>query len=128
MYRDWIAAMDVPRPGLSPLDAIVEALVSPALLDREVLSVWLALWGEVAANPVLRSEHRRLYGTYRAAIAAAIGAAAREGTDAMGLAAAFICLVDGVAVQRCVEPGFLGGAEARAACRALLDPYLAAAD
>jgi AcrR family transcriptional regulator len=127
MYRDWIAAMKAPRPGLAPLDAIVEALVSPAMLDCKVLAVWLALWGEVAANPVLRAEHRRLYGTYRDAIAGAIRAAARDGVDAEGLAAAFICLVDGWAVQRCMEPALLGEAEARRLARALLAPYLAAA-
>lgn len=128
MYRDWLAAMEVPRPGLSALDAIVEALVSPAMLDREVLAVWLALWGEVAANPVLGAEHRRLYGDYRGTIAAAIRPAARPGVDAEALAAAFICLVDGWAVQRCVDPDLIGAAEARASARALLGPYLAAAE
>lgn len=125
MYRDWIAAMEAPRPGLTRLQVIVEALVSPELLDRQVLAVWLALWGEAASNPRLGAEHRRLYASYRASIAAAIREAARGRlVDAEGLASAFICLADGLGVQHCVEPALLGPVEARAACRALLGPLL----
>jgi TetR/AcrR family transcriptional regulator, transcriptional repressor of bet genes len=127
MYRDWIAVIEAPRPGLSRLDAIIEALVSPDLFNRDVLNIWLTLWGEIANNPALRGEHRKLYADYRATIAGALReAAAANGCpiDADAVAAAFICLIDGMGVQRCVEPALLTEDDARAACRAFLAPHV----
>lgn len=127
MYREWIEVIEAPRPGLSRLEAIIEALVSPELFSRDVLNVWLTLWGEIANNPVLREAHRSLYSDYRATIELALTeAAARHGRsiDAPRVAAAFICLIDGFGVQRCVEPSLLTEEDARAACRAFLGPLL----
>jgi len=127
MYGEWIAAIATPRPGLTRLEALVEALVSPDLFDRDVLNVWLTLWGEIANNPVLRAEHRARYSDYRASIAAALREAADDPQiDADTVATAFICLIDGLGVQRCVEPALLSEAAARAACWVLLAPYLPA--
>lgn len=130
MYREWLAVTDAPRPGLSRIAAMVEALVSPPLFDRDVLNIWLTLWGEIANNPVLREAHRRLYGDYRAGIVAALREAAAENgreVDAETVATAFICLVDGFGVQRCVEPALLTEQEARRACWAFLTPLIGAA-
>jgi AcrR family transcriptional regulator len=127
MYSEWIAAISTPRPGFTPIEALVEALVSPALFSRDVLNVWLTLWGEIANNPVLRAEHRARYGEYRETIAAALREAAPPGSsiDVDKVASAFICLVDGLGVQRCIEPDLLPEAAARSACWALLSPHLA---
>lgn len=127
MYGEWIAAISAPRPGLTRLEALVEALVSPALFSRDVLNIWLTLWGEIANNPILRAEHRARYSQYRDSIATAL----REGNpdasfDADTVATAFICLVDGLGVQRCVEPALLSEDAARAACWAVLGPHRAA--
>ncbi len=127
MYREWIAVIDAPRPGLTRLEATIEALVSPDLFSRDVLNIWLTLWGEIANNPTLRDEHRKLYGDYRASIAAALREAATSNgrtIDAETIAAAFICLIDGFGVQRCVEPSLLSEDDARAACWAFLAPHL----
>lgn len=126
MYREWITAITAPRPGLSRLEALVEALVSPGLFSRDVLNVWLTLWGEIANNPVLRAEHRARYCDYRDSVAAALREAGQDGAghDAETVAGAFICLVDGLGVQRCVEPALLSQDAARAACWALLAPHL----
>jgi AcrR family transcriptional regulator len=127
MYREWIAAIAAPRPGFKPLEALVEALVSPALFSRDVLNVWLTLWGEIANNPVLRAEHRARYSEYRETIAAALREASPPGSgiDVDMVASAFICLVDGLGVQRCIDPDLLPEAAARATCWALLSPHLA---
>jgi AcrR family transcriptional regulator len=127
MYDEWIAAMCAPRPGLAPVDALIEALVSPALFSRDVLNVWLTLWGEIATNPVLRAEHRARYSEYRETIGAALRNAAPPGSsiDVDTVASAFICLVDGLGVQRCIDPDLLPEAAARSACWALLSPHLA---
>ncbi len=126
MYDEWLAAISAPRPGLAPINALVEALVSPALFSRDVLNVWLTLWGEIATNPVLRAEHRARYGEYRETIVAALRNAAPPGStiDVDAVASAFICLVDGIGVQRCIDPDRLPEAAARSACWALLSPYL----
>lgn len=127
MYREWIEVIETPRPGLSRIEAIVEALVSPELFDRDVLNIWLTLWGEIANNPILREAHRNLYGDYRTSIATALQeAAAANGKTiaAESVASAFICLIDGFGVQRCVEPALLTESDARAACWAFLNPHI----
>jgi len=78
MYRDWLTVMETPRPGLSRIEAMVDALVSPPLFDREVMNIWLTLWGEIANNPVLRAAHRELYGDYRTSIMKALSDAAKR--------------------------------------------------
>jgi TetR/AcrR family transcriptional regulator, transcriptional repressor of bet genes len=130
MYREWIAAITAPRPGLGRLEALVEALVSPTLFDRDVLNIWLTLWGEIANNPVLNAEHRARYSDYRASVVAALREAgpSEPRCDPEAVATAFICLVDGLGVQRCVEPALMSEAAARAACQALLAPHLAPRD
>ena len=127
MYGEWIAAISAPRPGLTPIEALVEALVSPALFSRGVLNVWLTLWGEITHNPVLRAEHRARSGEYRETLGAALRKAAPPGSsiDVDTVASAFICLVDGLGVQRCIDPDLLPEAAARSACGALLTPHLA---
>ena len=130
MYREWIASISTPRPGLTKLEAIVEALVSPALFSREAMNVWLTLWGEIANNAVLRSEHRARYGEYRESLLYALREAAPASSmaDLEATASAFICLIDGLGVQRCVDPEFLSEAEARSACWALLSSLKVTSD
>ena len=43
MYREWIDVVATSRPGLSQIEAMVEALVSPRLFSRDVLNIWLTL-------------------------------------------------------------------------------------
>lgn len=126
IFDEWMAAVSTPRPGLDPLEALVEALVSPAAFSRDVMKIWLTLWGEIANNPALRAEHRARYSHYREGIVSALRAAqpGEPEFDADMVATAFICLVDGLGVQRCVEPDLMSEATARAACWALLSPYL----
>ncbi|WGV18366.1 TetR/AcrR family transcriptional regulator [Fuscovulum ytuae] len=127
MYRDWLTVMETPRPGLSRIEAMVDALVSPPLFDREVMNIWLTLWGEIANNPVLRAAHRELYDDYRTSIMKALSDAAKRNgrhIDAETVATAFICLIDGFGVQRCVEPALLSEENARAACWAFLRPHI----
>lgn len=106
MYGEWIAGISAPCPGLTPLEALVEALVSPALFSRDVLNVWQTLWGEIANNTVLRAEHRARYSECSDTIAAALRDAAPPGAniDADTVPSAFICLVDGLGVQHCIDP------------------------
>lgn len=127
MYREWIDVIKAPRPGLSRLESIIEALVSPDLFSRDVANVWLTLWGEIANNPVLRDAHRTLYSDYRATIVQALtetAAANGRTIDADRVASTFICLVDGFGVQRCVDPSLLTEDDARAFCWSFLRPHV----
>ena len=62
----------VAQDGSPPtLKELIEELLGDSHLSTEDMTIWLALWGEIAINPVLRAEHLRHYRTYRAAIAQA---------------------------------------------------------
>ena len=127
MYGEWIEVLKAPREGLTPLEAIIEALVSPELFSRDTANVWLTLWGEIANNDVLRDAHRTLYSDYRETLVAALtDAATRNGRtiDAGRVASAFICMIDGFGVQRCVDPTLLTEEDARAACWTFLRAHI----
>ena len=133
MYGEWLAALAAPQPGMDRPDmarlaTLIDALLSPALFAPDGLRVWLALWAEAAANPILRDEHGRQLDGYRALVEAAVGDAARARgatVDIPALARALVCLIDGFAVQRCVDPARMTEDDARTACRALLGPLMA---
>jgi TetR/AcrR family transcriptional repressor of bet genes len=127
MYRQWMEVMARTQPGLLRIEAIIAALISDELFSRDVLKVWLTLWGEIANNPALRGEHRSQYAVYRANIAETIQEVADQrgrSVDALALSGGFICLVDGLGVQRCIEPALMTTEAARGACLRYLEPYI----
>jgi len=105
------------------LAGLIEELLSDRQLRPEGLMIWLALWGEIAVNPVLRAEHLRHYRTYRAAIAQAtarhFGRDRPDATDET-LATALIALLDGIWLESSIAPGEMGAEGARAAVDLLL--------
>ena len=104
-------------------------LVVDAVFNRDVLNIWLTLWGEIANNPVLQDEHRRQYGRYRDDVTnALLEAAAGKAVDCDALARQLICLIDGLGLQHCIEPALMPPEEAKAACYALLAPHLGPLD
>ena len=107
VLRGWDA---VTLPGL------VDRLFDPAQFTPEGLRVWLALWGEIAVNPVLQAEHARHYAAYRAAVARVVGDEMRAG--------AVIALADGLWLEQCLAPDLMSPNRAKAACRMLLTPIL----
>jgi TetR/AcrR family transcriptional repressor of bet genes len=109
------------------LSVLVDKVVSVDLLGREALNAWLALWGEVANNPALQVEHNVYYSAYREQVADAIRVAARENdktVDADLLAVMFIALVDGLWLERCLDPDALSDQSARQACFTMLEAFL----
>lgn len=124
MYDRTLAGIE---PAGAGLRAMVRALVSREMLGREGLNAWLALWGEVANNDHLRAEHRRHYATYRATLTAAIGdeaAAKGRKVDAGLLAVTLISLIDGLWLERCLDPDAMSEGAAEAACLTLLEAFL----
>jgi TetR/AcrR family transcriptional regulator, transcriptional repressor of bet genes len=116
--------------GLEPvggLRAVVKALVSREMLGHEGLNAWAALWGEVANNDALRGEHRRHYASYRASLASAIAdhaTASGKVVDAGQLAVTLISLIDGLWLERCIDPDAMSEAGAEQACLTLLEAFL----
>lgn len=121
-YAPLMQAISADRAPLT-LTGLIDELLSEGQMGPEGLAIWLALWGEVAVNPVLRAEHLRHYRTYRAAIAqAAARHFGRDAPDAADetLAAALIALLDGIWLESAIAPGEIDRGRARAAVEVLL--------
>lgn len=121
-YAPLMQAIAADQSALT-LTEIVEELLGERHLRREGMMIWLALWGEIAVNPVLQAEHLRHYRTYRAAIASAaarhFGRGTPDATDET-LAAALIALLDGIWLESCIAPLEMDLGRARAAVEVLL--------
>lgn len=120
------------RTELSPesIDELVEMIFGDSFLSREYLNVWLALWGEIAVNPVLQVEHRKNYALYREHIARAISAFARARgvtVDSYDAATILISLVDGLWLEQCIDQSLLSLDRAKDLCRRTLAAVLAPA-
>jgi TetR/AcrR family transcriptional regulator, transcriptional repressor of bet genes len=127
MYAGMLVAIEESISGQPRIVTLVEAMVSPAQFAPDTLNIWLTLWGEIATNPTLRTEHRRQYATYRSDVVAAVQELASQRNrmvDADALALSLICLIDGLGLQRCIDPAVLDAGQARKACYDLLEPAL----
>lgn len=127
MYDRVMAALE-PADGVR---ALVDACFAPEVFNRDSLRIWLALWGEIAQNDVLREAHRRLYAQYRARVAGAVAAEATargRTVDAEALAVMFIALADGVWLEQGIDPDMMSAESGRAACVALLEAWLGPLD
>lgn len=110
-----------------PLPELIDELFTDRQFRREGLTLWLALWGEIAVNPALQAEHLRHYQAYEAAIIRAItnfALAKGRQADAPMLAATLIALLDGLWLELCIAPGVMSAQKARRAVTALLEPHL----
>lgn len=116
-----------PGPGALGLGQLFDRMFDAEAHDVATLRVWLALWGEIAVNPALKAAHRRNYGLYRAIVEEVIAAHCRLrglGHDPGALAASVIALVDGLWLERCIDPEGFDAVRARKACLGLLEPVL----
>ena len=98
------------------LAGLVDRLFDPAQFTDPGLRVWLALWGEIAVNPVLQAEHARHHTVCRRPVAQSVGDEA--------LAGAVLALADGLWLEQCLGPDLVSPDRAKAACRMLLRPIL----
>lgn len=126
VYQPMLARID-PGDDPLPLGTLLAVMADAEAHDRGTMNIWLALWGEVAVNPALQAAHRRNYGRYKGVVELAIEDHAHARglrVDAGALAATLIALVDGLWLQRCIDPEGFDASRARTACAALLEPLL----
>lgn len=126
-YDRMLGAAAPGRGEEADLSALIESLLADDQTSRGVLRAWLALWGEVSNDPDLMAEHRRYYDHFLARVTAAIEAEARGRTLAIppgDLAVLFISAVDGLWLERCLDPERLSRADVRRACTELLEAFL----
>jgi AcrR family transcriptional regulator len=126
LYRDTSPELTT-LPSETRIDALIESSFAPKAFNRDTLNAWVALWGQIANTPALRDEHRRRYKDYLSQVTEAISAvAAARGRDieALPLARSLICLIDGLCLQHCLDPGAMPADDAKSACRAFLAPHL----
>lgn len=125
-YRNFLAQL-VPDDAAISLAELLEKAFSDDLFRRDPLNIWLALWGEIAVNPLLRAEHRAQYAAYLARVEGAIArhaATLGRAVDPAALARPVVALIDGLWLEAHIDPEQLSPARARAAALALLEPAL----
>ena len=109
------------------LNAMIGASFAEDTFARSQLRAWLAVWGEVAADPRLQALHRKRYVDYSDGLRSAISVIAkqrRRTVDAQTLARTLIALIDGLWLEWCLDSSLLSAAQAKTACYDLLEPHL----
>jgi TetR/AcrR family transcriptional regulator, transcriptional repressor of bet genes len=111
------------------LAAFVEACFDPERHSENRLSMMLAFWSELRQNPKIRGPAAEMFVTYRAALVQVIEEVASvEGNadevDAGLVAISLTSLVDGLWLERSVNPQGFSLKDAKLACYGLLDGFL----
>lgn len=131
IYGKMLAVLETPKTNDAKPEqriiAIIDTMFSREFFNRESLNIWLALWGEMANNPILLKVHRKQYARYRTDVERALSDVARERgltIDTKLVATMFISLVDGLGLEWCIEPKLLSAKLAKDACYKMLEPIL----
>ena len=125
LYAQVVPTAESLPPGTNRLNALLDALFSPEFFNRPALNMWLTMWGAIANTPELTAEHRNQYSHYINMVAGVIAERPLPRTvDPTTLARTFICLVDGLSLQHCIDPPSMPAETARQACLAFLTLHL----
>ena len=127
MYDSWLAVIGTPPEPAGTLATVIDRLIGGETFHADTSRIWIALWDLIPGHPVLRAAHQDHYATYRAVLARALeDIAHRNGRhiNAAALATGFICLIDGIGLQRGLDPALLTDADAREACLQFLEPHV----
>ena len=120
-------ALSFEGPAEERLAQLIETMFLPPMFSKSSLRAWLALWGEIATNPRLKTSHRKAYDAYRRAIGDALAeiATARElRVDGEALAMTVIALIDGLWIEWCLDSSVVSRDTARASVYDLLEARL----
>jgi len=133
-YRHFNAQLDevirrhVERAPAAPrarLRALFEAVFSPPNLDKDVLTVWIVLWGLYHHSPAIQKVHDAAYGGYVELLKELLADLQKEsGRFRMNLRLAAIgaqALLDGLWLEWCLDPANFSPQEAVALCESWVD-------
>ena len=121
-----IDAMEhAPQSPRERLRALFRAIFSPPNLDRDVLTVWIVLWGLYHHSREIQKVHSEAYGGYVEMLRDALAALQKDGGKfRMNLRLAAIgaqALLDGLWLEWCLDPETFSPQEAVQLCEAWVD-------
>ncbi len=119
------ALADAPQSPRERLRALFKAVFSPPNLDREVLTVWIVLWGLYHHSREIQKVHAEAYGGYVEMLRELLAALQKEsGKFRMNLRLAAIgaqALLDGLWLEWCLDPENFSPQEAVQLCEAWVE-------
>lgn len=133
-YRHFNAQLDevirrhVERAPSTPrerLRALFEPVFSPPNLDKDVLTVWIVLWGLYHHSPEIQKVHAAAYGGYVELLKELLADLQKKsGRFRISVRLAAIgaqALLDGLWLEWCLDPGNFSPQEAVALCESWVD-------
>ncbi len=115
-------APDAPRERLR---ALFRATFSPPNLDRDVLGVWIVLWGLYHHSSEIQAVHDEAYGGYMSLLREQLAGLQKEyGRLRLSLRLAAIglqALLDGLWLEWCLDPDNFSPREAVTLCESWID-------
>lgn len=114
-----------PQSARERLRALFRAIFSPPNLDRDVLTVWIVLWGLYHHSREIQKVHEEAYGGYVEMLRELLTALQKEsGKFRMNLRLAAIgaqALLDGLWLEWCLDPENFSPQEAVQLCESWID-------
>lgn len=124
---DYLLEQQGTKSPVDVLVALIESNFDDASSKQANLRAWLAIWGEVATNPVLRSLHRDRYSAYKQRVKNSMQAIIAERQlklDADAVARQLIAMIDGLWLEYCLHSDSFLLSDARADCYRFLESQL----
>ena len=122
------AVEDVPQEPRERLRAIFKATFSPPNLNRDVLAVWIVLWGLYHHSSEIQAVHDEAYGGYMSLLRAELaGLQKANGKLRLNLRLAAIglqALLDGLWLEWCLDPDNFSPREAVTLCENWIESLL----
>jgi AcrR family transcriptional regulator len=114
-----------PKSPRQRLRALFRAIFSPPNLDRDVLTVWIVLWGLYHHSREIQKVHEEAYGGYVETLCELLAALQKEsGKFRLNLRLAAIgaqALLDGLWLEWCLDPENFSPQEAVQICETWVD-------
>jgi AcrR family transcriptional regulator len=114
-----------PTPPRERLRALFKATFSPPNLDRDVLAVWIVLWGLYHHSSEIQAVHEEAYGGYITLLRDQLAGLQKEyGRLRLNLRLAAIglqALLDGLWLEWCLDPDNFSPREAVTLCENWID-------
>ena len=103
---DYLVRDITDEPPREQITGFIESSFDKSSFKKSNLRAWLAIWGEVATNPKLKSLHQERYLGYRQQLMTALAGIVdtdSEGLNVKSLARQLIALIDGLWLEYCLH-------------------------